>query len=460
MKQGQRQRRGAKARVAKLDKAGALALAWLALCVFAGLLLAGPSYGAPTNCPEKPKELKEPSCDGSKQECQQCKEAIRNQKEAMKRFEDKVKECKGMEASCSSSIMVFDEQGIHFPQYTFTRTHFWMSLVSEGLCRSAEAAVSPDSVTGQAPGMETSADKYNAMKKCMGKASAMDKEAAKIADDCVKALKVCKGVSGADDAQKVCQKAKEDATKKGEEADKKGNEADKNAKKNEDNAKKEKSDGGMPQIPPMQPPQDDKQDPQQQATSPTPDPTPQTATASKTETENNKFGESSASPTVGLGTDKTDPATSTIASPGGSGYAMHDASPDRFRDSNGTGASGAPPLNIGSVGSGGGGGVPNGSGASQPGEGKAPESKETTYEMNPGGGGKLGAPKGFKGGGDSDTAVAEAAKDAFKADLGVDARAPAGVPAAANPEDDPENGYTVFKMVRYRYAELKKRGNL
>ena len=80
------------------------------------------------------------------------------------------------------------------------------------------------------------------------------------------------------------------------------------------------------------------------------------------------------------------------------------------------------------------------------------------YEVSPGGGGKLGAPKGFKGGSDPDAVVAETAKSDFKADLGIDKGA--GAADAKNPDDDVDNGYTIFKMVKYRYAELKKRGNI
>jgi hypothetical protein len=284
----------------------------------------------------------------------------------------------------------------------------------------------------------------------------------------------CDGSAGST-AQQAGRDAKQGCKKMEEAADKarnaRGNEAKemgKNGGESKDNEKKGESAGGMPQMPQMPQQQQGQETPQQQpadyptATSPTPDSEnkPEQVAASKFDEDKDK----TAIPAVGFGnTTPTD--TATVTAPGNSftaqgidpnlrGLASNLGSGDDKQAS--VAASASPP------GGGGGGGLGgNSSGASSPGPGATAEKTpdpNNPYEVPVGSGGRLGAPKG-KTGGESDTALDAAAtanfKDDFKSDGGGGG---SGELAGAGEEEDP--GYTIFKMVRYRYVELKKKGNI
>lgn len=273
------------------------------------------------------------------------------------------------------------------------------------------------------------------------------------------------------DAKKGCRDMEKAAEKAGNARKKEAGEMDKNGNKSGDNEKKgESAGGGMPQMPQIPQQQGgEEQQPQQQAdypqaTSPTPG-----SESKPPEIETAKFDEDkdkTAIPAVGFG-NTTPTSTATVTAPGNSFNAqgidpnLRGLAANNFGDKPEGGAVAATASPPGGSGSGG----LNSSGASLPGGGqqggdtaKGPN-EANPYEIPVGSGGRLGAPKG-KTGGESDTALDAAASTAFKDDFkgGDLAGNGTGTDVAAGGEEDP--GYTIFKMVKYRYAELKKKGNI
>jgi hypothetical protein len=371
-----------------------------------------------------------------KEKCQKCETSMKTQQSAMgSDYEGKRTTCEINDSNCSSQI--------------------------GGMGGGSTQTIN----------MYKGGDVKSKMESCKKQTSALNGDAGKIAKSCAQDLgKACEGVSEADPAVKECKKLAKEADTKKKDADQKAAKAGEDAKKNDDNAKKEGSQGGgMPQMPQM-PQQQQQQDQPQQATAPTPDNTNSgisTATAAQTETD--KLTSSQLGNGINFGGSGTSTSTASTVVPtpsfGGGGFANGKESGFGGGFNSSTGAALAPNgANIGSGGSFGSGSSGGSSGASSPGggEGKKPEDgAASNYEIGGGGGGKLGAPKGYKGGGDSDSAIADSAKSEFKADLAAAADEKGKDMAGgtqSNPGDDPENGYTVFKMVKYRYAELKKKG--
>lgn len=343
-------------------------------------------------------------------------------------------------------------------------------------CSSASDTGSPDAALGSHVGGKGTMSSGGA---CLAQKAGFNKDTADAGADCLNALKSCDGLKAnaqiVKDDKNACKTAKTDGTDTAKDQADKGKAADDNAKKNDDNAKK---DGGMPQMPqiPQMPQQqsDSPQQPPQQdaATSPTPTDTGN-STSSQPSTEVSKIGDG----TTGSGSSSPGASgptlpPSTVAAPGFPGFPG--AAPAPGSNGNGTklgeNGNGAAPA-VASVGGGGGASAPSGalntSGASVPGGGDKSGAAgdkgagdANPYEMNLSGGGKLGAPKGFKGGSDPDAVIADGAKNEFKADFGKDDKGRDVAGGTQNPEDDPDNGYTIFKMVKYRYVELKKAGTI
>ena len=304
--------------------------------------------------------------------------------------------------------------------------------------------------------------------KCFAASKTAAEKAEKEAKECKEQIqKACQEVpSGLKEGDK-CGAAEKDAKKKKEEAAKKEKGAGDNAKKNEDNKKKEESAGGMPQMPQIpQMPQQKEDTPQDLATSPTPDSTVASSTAPQIETSKLGDGQSDlAAPQIGIGIG-TSTDTKVGLTPNQAFPVQSYASENAFRTPSTNGLDGAGASNVsaasspaggGGGGSGGGGG--NTSGSSRPGEGgdtaKAPDAANP-YEVAVGSGGRLGVPKG-KTTAEPDAPIDAAATANFNGDFKVD---PAGGEQTAGAGEEEEPGYTIFKMVKYRYSELKKKGNI
>jgi hypothetical protein len=438
-------------------KSGSYGWPTAALAFLAVAILPVPAFAGGA-CPQKGaiKALKPPSCDPKTQpSCGQCKNEIQQQNQkARKAFDAKVGACNGTETSCAGAI-----QGDVLPlsAKSGSGARLWITWFSDLLCENAEASRGDTQLNNMGDGKSTSGKTAQ----CERTAANQSRQAAQVADDCAKAIEqACSGISEAKKEAKKCKKAADDARKKATEDEAKAQEADKNANKDADNQKKE---GGMPQMPQIpQMPQNQSQDPQ------LPDPLasePTVSSATAAEIETSKIGDPLVNG-VGFGADSsTDTATSTIAPLAGATAASYpipqDVSPLGASSLGANGPAGGSFGSYGGASGGGGAGPLNTTGASAPGDGtKAAEAPASSpYEVNPAGGGKLGAPKGFKGGGEPDALVAEAAKESFKADLGLDQ----GRNLASEGDqggDETDDGYTLFKMVRYRYVELKKRGNI
>ncbi len=403
--------------------------------------LAGNAFGAPGGtCPKEPEKEKMKKIEGceskpasERQLCSECNMEISHQKMQMKNVSQLKTLCEGLDAQCGGVVAA-----------------------------PVAGAQNQNRDQGANTGVNSQATQ------CLRKKESYNNSAKEFAQDCDKALNKCSKFQEAKDMQKMCKDLAKDAAKKAADNKKSGDETEKNANKSGDNEKKGESAGGMPQMPQMPQQQQGQETPQQQptdyptATSPTPDSEnkPEQVAASKFDEDKDK----TAIPAVGFGnTTPTD--TATVTAPGNSftaqgidpnlrGLASNLGSGDDKQAS--VAASASPP------GGGGGGGLGgNSSGASSPGPGTTAEKTpdpNNPYEVPVGSGGRLGAPKG-KTGGESDTALDAAAtanfKDDFKSDGGGGG---SGELAGAGEEEDP--GYTIFKMVRYRYVELKKKGNI
>ncbi len=404
------------------------------LFVFSSPIFLESAYAGPNGCPMERKKLNPPSdCDSKpnqaeKDECTKCKDVIETQERAMNAYDARKVACEMRAAECAADIAKFRSCG-------------------------KQASCQGDAGTSSRAGQQ-----------CSNANQLENERAAKAAGTCKEKISnSCKGKMRAvgDKEAKSCADAEKDTKKTAKENGDKAKQQGDNAKKNEDNKKKEESAGGMPQIPPIPPmPEKKGEEPKEaEATTATQpqvavDPDPTMPAASKL--DDGRVGNG-----VAFSTDtSTNTQTSTIAAPGGfSGSPTLPHEDKTFGDTSqaGNGAGNG----LGSYSSGGGSGAAAGmqSSASAPAAAEHPKTEAATepYDLTPGGGGKLGAPKGLKSGGESDSALDAAAKDTFTKDLEVDGeRAPAGEGVASD-EDD---GFTIFKMVKFRYAELKKLGNI
>ena len=289
-------------------------------------------------------------------------------------------------------------------------------------------------------------------------------ELAKEAEGCEREIQsACGSYSGpgkdqADKAKKACKDLKDKSNQAGNERKGEAGDMKKNADKSGDNGK---GLGSMPQIPQM-PQQGGGDDKPQENPPPQQENKTELAESKPPETQVSKIGaDTKKSDQVGFG-GSTDTRTSTVSPPpggfGGNGLplslaslpnaSLHDSHSGSGRD--GTGSS--------SPGGGGGANLAGQGGASPSGtDSKTEPNSSNPYEIGGAAGGKLGAPKGFKSGSDPDSAVADAAKDNFKSDIGDTASKNASEQAA---EEAIEDGYTVFRMVKLRYLELKKKGSI
>ncbi|MGZ3651346.1 MAG: hypothetical protein ACXVCK_11185 [Bdellovibrionota bacterium] len=405
-------------------------------------------------------DLKAPDCSGKGGNCNSCAQIINEQKNKGSDYDSHANSCGGIQNGCS----IKGDPPPSAPSgnaitFGVPKRYQWITWLSDLSCQNAYAT------TGQKGSSDLGNSSSSAAAACEKNVATESRAAAKVASDCVKAIKdACSGVEdkNVDDAKKACKDAQKEADKAAKEADAKAGEAQKNADKNADNAKKEG--GGMPQMPQIpQMPQDQAQN-SQPDTSMNTNPSVTSATSSTPQTESDKLTENNPSggSSVGFGlATSTNTATSTTSGGGNfGGGSMPFPSPASHFGDNSLGGGGSSP-GFGSMGGGssgsGGGGTLNATGASQPEPAKAADGANP-YEVGGGGGGKLGAPKGFKGGGDSESAAADAAKDSFKADLGGAADPSRDLASDKAEGEDPEAGFTVFKMVKVRYVELKKRG--
>lgn len=371
-------------------------------------------------CPKKAEKLKKDPCSNAGDKEAKCKEEcgtdFKKWEESLDSFNEKITKCNALTgATCG--------------------------VGSEGADKSNLKA------------MKKGADATGRAGACMGEKARLSHEVAGEQDKvCKKLAKSCKSYDP--DAGKECQKSVDEAKKTAQENDKKKEELAKQEKKNDENAKKQ--DGGMPQIPqiPMPPPKEDKpEDPLAEKETPVEGTAPTIATSALEE----KKG--SASPSVGFGSTAPTDTSTTISTDGGGSYSGFSADriPAGSDFQNETSGASVPPT--GGAGLGGGGGGLNSSGSSSPGEAAAAEKAAESanpYEMQVGSGGRLGVPKG-KSSGDSDSALDAAATASFSGDI---AAATEGATGQAAEEEEEETGYTVFKMVKYRYSELKKKGNI
>lgn len=197
-------------------------------------------------------------------------------------------------------------------------------------------------------------------------------------------------------------------------------------------------------------------------------PTPNASNMSGNGAESSKPGDDKGGSSQAGGVIKIDPPTkaSTVvpASPGGrtaGGGPIGPSSsanppfPNEEGSRGGTGMMGA----VGGSGGGAGGGLGSSGpldAKGNPAPGAKPDSSGTNpYEVN-GGGGKLGAPKGFSKGGESESSVEATAKDNFNKDFAN--TAPPAANAASPAKTEEEEGYTLFKMVSKRYTEVRRKG--
>lgn len=424
-------------------------------------------------CPKEMEELKKPTCDEKKSECQKCQAAVEKQNKKVKDYKTERQKCIANSAACEIDLKggFTPGPGIGMFRPAAASRWAWLKSFSDLICQDAEAAVNPVDTGTQHGNRVGAVDKARNAKECFARNREAADKAEQAAQECHDKIKeACTGDAaepGKKEAKK-CLDAAKDAKKKKEQAGQKEKGAGDNEKKGEDNAKK---DGGgqmpqMPQIPQQQQSQD--QQPQQQADYPqATSPTPGSDNKEKQEIAESKFDEDkdkNAIPAVGFG-NTTPVGTATVTSPGPSTTAQGFDSSRNPSNSNGFGdkpqagsvaATGLP------QGGGGGGGL-NSSGASLPGGGQGAEGEKKANDANPyevpvGSGGRLGAPKG-KTGGESDSALDTAATSAFKDDFKADPNAGAGGADMASAGGE-EDGYSIFKMVKYRYTELKKRGSI
>lgn len=442
-----------------LMTAGVSCALWFALIITPSASAAGP-----TGCPASINSLKTPTCTKEKN-CTECKAAVQKADgEAAKSFDKLVNDCETIQKLCAAKAalppaITASAEKNEFLNELATNPASWFERVSNLLSPRAFALDNLEAMKAAALKSKDAAD-------CKRQVSAIADNAAKEADKCAEDIqKACKGISSGEKEGEKCKKAKTDAEKKAKDAADKAKEMDKNANKGEDNAKKEG--GGMPQMPQIpQMPQEQKEDtPQDLATSPTPDSTVASSTAPQIETSKFDDGKSDlATPQIGFG-GGTNTNTHVGLTPNEAFPVQSYASDNIFRapSTNGLGENGSPSTVAASSPAGGGGGGAGGSGntsgSSRPGEGgdtaKGPDAANP-YEVAVGSGGRLGVPKG-KSSTDADSPIDAAATANFNGDFKVDPQA--GEQTAGAPEEE-DPGYTIFKMVKYRYSELKKKGNI
>jgi hypothetical protein len=419
-------------------------LAVLALCL---CFAQSNAWADASGCPKKRGKLDESKirskCSSAKDKeaCNKCADAIKDQDKQMQSYDEAKKACEQNQKDCSSSIQA---------------------------AKACQAMSDPAKQTACFGDAQSDASMG---KGCLLYNQGQGEIAGKAADQCKSSIKSsCQDESVKSEAEKEAKKcddagkdAKQTAKDQGDKAKQAGDQADKN--KNNDN----KMGGGMPQMPQM-PQQQGDQGNQDQATSPTPN-SENTATAASSTApgvETNKFTDPLTANGVAFGGSSTNTNTSTLKTDGpsfGSGGNFNSKDGLGFNSGSGVGSGGSPLGGAlgggGSLGAGGGIGAGTLAHDATGPDGKTDPNASNPYEINAGGGGKLGAPKGFKGGGDSDASIADAAKTEFKGDFTAgDGKGKDVASTNGNPEDDPDGGYTVFKMVKTRYQELKKRGSI
>jgi hypothetical protein len=447
-------------------KSAGLALSVASLLAFAsGSAIAdGPCIAA-----GKFDELKADfSCANEPSNCQSCKNVVTDQKKKSgKKFDKIAKSCATAASGCNVPSKATDAAPFKFAPFSALLVRpvlFRVTWISRVACEKAYAA----GVGTQKGSSSGAKDALNKTAQCESAAAKANRDAAKIADDCASAIKAaCSGVQGGEAAEGVCKKISTEANQIAAADDAKAAEAQKTADKNDENAKKE---GGMPQIPqiPQIPQQQQEQQQQSNPNVNTGTDASITSATAATPVEAVKLdsGATGAS-AVGFGENTaTNTSTTTsqgypsYGSPGASAAAPYQAGSSALAPTSGSGGGGSySGGGGGSAGTGGGGALQNTSGASAPGGGEKPAS-DSPYEVSGGGGGKLGAPKGFKSGEGGDGAIADIAKDNFKADIAGGDVGGAGAGDAKAGDDESESGYSVFKMVKARYVELKKRGSI
>lgn len=333
-----------------------------------------------------------------------------------------------------------------------------------GVVRARGAAAGGTQTRGaQAPAAGANSE----AEQCLADRANHLKNAKDIAKDCERELKSCRSFTEAKNAHDMCKGLARDAEQKERQTRQAADETKKNGDQAKDNEKKGESAGGMPQMPQIPQQQGGEETPPQQQADYPQNNNPSTLSENKPpEIETAKLDEDkdkTAVPAVGFGnTTPTD--TATVTAPGGSFNAQGIDPNLRGLASNNLGdqpQGGTTAASVPAPGGGGGGGL-NSSGSSSPGPGSGGDQAKGPNEANPyeipvGSGGRLGAPKG-KTGGESDTALDSAATSAFKEEFGATGDGTGQGEMAAGSEEDP--GYTIFKMVRYRYVELKKKGNI
>jgi hypothetical protein len=398
------------------------------------LLHCPPAFGAADGCPQDPPKLKKPDCAESKQagkeaECQKCQSAVEETQAKMKSWKALKQKCSAVNASCPST---------------------------------------QDTDTGPQRGtMEVASGNTQKASSCLKDKGDSSSAAAKIGNECRKRMESdCAGLAGqdqqdADKNKKACEDAAKDADQTAKEDAKKSQDASKQGDQNKDNAEKEKS--SPPQMPqmPSPPKGDDKKPDTPQAAS-----QPDISSAKEADSapaapavESSNFASDAPANGVAFSSSGTDMNVSTIAPAGtpsfGSGSIFsppHDSASSRMPGDTGmAGGSGN------GTGGSSGGGVPSSGVATPAAAAEAAAKPEgSTNELNLSVGGKLGAPKGLRGGGESDSFLDASATANFDKDFKGD-KSQQNADAGAAEED---SGYTLFKMVKGRYVELKRSGSI
>lgn len=402
------------------------------------------------SCPVKAdfKELKDAQCEDSKA-CKECKAAVTKNKDKKKEYDNQVDQCQATQKSCVGGQV---DSIVHRAVLPFWQ---WLAFLE---CESAYA--------NQDVSHNEAQQKAKAAQACYQKIAGQTRAISEPLRKCDREIReACKDFPEAMNEAKKCKYAADQADKKASEDDAKAKAAGDNADKNGDNAKKDGGMPQMPQIPQMPQSQDQPQTPTSAATNTDPSVTSATATNS-TESSNLDGGPATGASRVGFGSNGTNTSTATSPSyPGYSSPGSTQAAADHVGENGFGAASGGSTAAMGSYGSTGGGGSAssNGTGASSPAPTGTAAATDAAapFEVSSGGGGKLGGPKGVKSGGESDSAIDGGAKDTFKADIGAtDAGRTLADDGKASSDDESESGFTVFKMVKARYLELKKRGSI
>ncbi len=416
-----------------------IVMACLGAIIFA--LPDGKAFAAADGCPQAAPKLKNPDCSESKKAgkekedaCKKCQDTIKEQDKKMSDWKNAKQQCDGVNSACPAT----------------------------------QTSGGGDTQKG---GMSNDKGNADAAKSCFQQKGSSAQKAAKLGKDCKdKISSDCTGLEGqdqedADKSKKACDDAAKDADKAAKDDSKKADDAGKKGDQSKDNAKKE--DSAPPQMPEMpKMPEDKKQDPPPTDSAPATSPTPadsSVAIASPPTPESSNFADSPANGVV-FGETGTATSVSTIAPNGTPGFgsgssfvAPHDTAASRPLGDTGMAANSGGATGGGAGGSAGAAGNLNTAGASAAGE---PVKAETNpYEVNAGSGGKLGGPKGSKSGGESDSVLDASASANFDKDFKGDKGHEQGSDSGATAED-PDTGFTLFKMVKIRYSELKRQGNI